>query len=77
MGPSDTGIWPHVGVADSSPSARSISTGETAETAVIQAGPTYKLLANNSLDGTYTLSTPESSTAKFSAHGDPPYCISR
>jgi outer membrane protein assembly factor BamB len=32
--------------------------GETAETAVIQAGPEYKLISNNSLDGTYTLSTP-------------------
>lgn len=56
-GPEDTGIgrtWSSPILAD----GKIYITGETAETAVIQAGPTYKLLAKNSLDGTYTLSTP-------------------
>ena len=33
-------------------------TSETAETAVVEAGPTYRLIAKNVLDGSYTLSTP-------------------
>ena len=33
-------------------------TSESAETAVIAAGPAFRLIAKNSLDGTYTLSTP-------------------
>jgi len=33
-------------------------TSETAETAVVEAGPTFRLIAKNVLDGTYTLSTP-------------------
>ena len=33
-------------------------TSETAETAVVEAGPKYRLIAKNTLDGTYTLSTP-------------------
>jgi outer membrane protein assembly factor BamB len=32
--------------------------GESAETAVVQAGPAFKLLAKNALDGSYTLCTP-------------------
>lgn len=31
---------------------------ETGETAVVEAGPKYRLIATNKLDGTYTLSTP-------------------
>jgi outer membrane protein assembly factor BamB len=56
-GPQDTGIgrtWASPILAD----GKIYVTGETAETAVIQAGPTYKLIAKNSLDGSYTLSTP-------------------
>jgi outer membrane protein assembly factor BamB len=33
-------------------------TSESTETAVVQAGPTFKLIAKNTLDGSYTLSTP-------------------
>jgi outer membrane protein assembly factor BamB len=33
-------------------------TSEAAETAVIKAGPKFRLIAKNGLDGTYTLSTP-------------------
>ncbi|MES2696444.1 MAG: PQQ-binding-like beta-propeller repeat protein [Verrucomicrobiota bacterium] len=33
-------------------------TSEVAETAVIEAGPKFRLIAKNTLDGTYTLSTP-------------------
>jgi outer membrane protein assembly factor BamB len=56
-GPEDTGIgrtWGSPILAD----GKIYITSETAETAVVQAGPTYKLIAKNSLDGTYTLSTP-------------------
>lgn len=55
-GPEDTGI----GRTSSSPilaDGKIYLTGETAETAVIEAGPKYRLIAKNSLDGTYTLST--------------------
>jgi outer membrane protein assembly factor BamB len=56
-GPHDLGI----GRVSSSPilaDGKIYLISETAETAVIQAGPEYKLLATNSLDGSYTLSTP-------------------
>ena len=56
-GPQDTGI----GRVSSSPilaDGKIYLISETAETAVIQAGPEYKLIAKNTLDGTYTLSTP-------------------
>ena len=56
-GPEDTGIgrtWASPILAD----GKIYLTGQTGETAVIQAGPTYKLLAKNALDGSYTLSTP-------------------
>lgn len=56
-GPEDTGI----GRTSSSPilaDGKIYVTSETAETAVIEAGPKYRLIAKNSLDGSYTLCTP-------------------
>ena len=56
-GPEQTGI----GRTSSSPilaDGKLYLISESAETAVIAAGPTYKLIAKNTLDGTYTLSTP-------------------
>jgi outer membrane protein assembly factor BamB len=56
-GPHDLGI----GVVSASPilaDGKLYITGHTAETAVVQAGPEYKLLAKNSLDNSWTLSTP-------------------
>ena len=56
-GPHDTGV----GRVSASPiiaDGKIYVTSETAEIAVMQAGPHYKLIATNSLDGTYTLSTP-------------------
>ncbi|MGH7943535.1 MAG: PQQ-binding-like beta-propeller repeat protein [Opitutaceae bacterium] len=54
--PEDTGI----GRTSASPilaDGKIYVTSETAETAVIEAGPQYRLIAKNSLDGTHTLST--------------------
>jgi len=56
-GPHDLGI----GRTSSSPilaDGKLYVTSETAETAVVEAGPTFRLIAKNVLDGTYTLSTP-------------------
>lgn len=56
-GPHDTGI----GVTSGSPvlaDGKIYVTSHTAETAVVQAGPEYKLLAKNSLDNSWTLSSP-------------------
>ena len=56
-GPEDTGI----GRTSSSPviaDGKIYLTSESAETAVIEAGPKFRLIATNALDGTYTLSTP-------------------
>ena len=56
-GPEQTGI----GRTSGSPvlaDGKLYLTSETAETAVVQAGPAFKLIAKNALDGTYTLSTP-------------------
>ncbi len=76
-GPEDTGIgrtWGSPIIAD----GKIYVTGETAETAVIQAGPTYKLLAKNSLDGTYTLSTPAFADGEiFLRTATTLYCIAR
>lgn len=76
-GPEDTGI----GRVSSSPiiaDGKIHLIGETAETAVIKAGPTYKLIAKNSLDGSYTLSTPAFADGEIfirtAAHL---YCISK
>ncbi|MEN9636245.1 MAG: outer membrane protein assembly factor BamB precursor [Verrucomicrobiota bacterium] len=56
-GPESTGI----GRTSGSPTladGKIYVTSETTETAVIQAGATFKLLGKNTLDGSYTLSTP-------------------
>jgi len=56
-GPIDTGI----GRTSSSPllaDGKLYLISETAETAVVATGPTYRLIAKNSLDGSYTLSSP-------------------
>lgn len=56
-GPEDTGIgrtWASPIIAD----GKIYLTGQTGETAVIHAGPTYKLIGKNALDGSYTLCTP-------------------
>jgi outer membrane protein assembly factor BamB len=56
-GPEQTGI----GRTSGSPilaDGKIYLTSESAETAVVEAGPKFRLIAKNSLDGTYTLSTP-------------------
>ena len=56
-GPEQTGI----GRTSSSPilaDGKLYLISESAETAVVAAGPSYRLIAKNTLDGTYTLSTP-------------------
>jgi outer membrane protein assembly factor BamB len=56
-GPEQTGI----GRTSGSPilaDGKIYLTSESAETAVIEAGPTFRLIAKNTLDGSYTLSTP-------------------
>ncbi len=76
-GPENTGIgrtWGSPILAD----GKIYITGETAETAVVQAGPAYKLLAKNSLDGTYTLSTPAFADGEiFLRTATTLYCISK
>ena len=53
-------------------------TSETAETAVIQAGADYKLLAKNSLDGSYTLCTPAFVDGQiFIRTGTHLYCVAK
>lgn len=76
-GPEDTGI----GRVSGSPilaDGKIYITSETAETAVIAAGPHYRLLAKNTLDGTYSLSTPafvgEEIFVRTASHL---YCISK
>ena len=56
-GPEQTGI----GRTSSSPilaDGKLYITSESAETAVVEAGPKFRLIAKNALDGAYTLSTP-------------------
>jgi hypothetical protein len=76
-GPHDTGI----GRVSSSPilaDGKIYLISETAETAVIQAGPEYRLIARNSLDGSYTLSTPAAVGGEvFIRTGTHLYCISK
>lgn len=76
-GPHDTGI----GVTSSSPilaDGKIYVTSHTAETAVIQAGPEYKLLAKNALDGSWTLCTPAFADNEiFLRTGTHLYCISK
>jgi outer membrane protein assembly factor BamB len=51
---------------------------ETAETAVLEAGPEYKLLAKNALDGSYTLSTPAAAGNElFVRTANHLYCIAK
>lgn len=53
-------------------------TSETAETAVVEAGPKFRLIAKNALDGTYTLSTPAIVDGEiFLRTGTHLYCISK
>ncbi len=76
-GPEDTGIgrvWGSPILAD----GKIYITSQTTETAVIQAGPTYKLLAKNTLDGSYTLSTPAFVDGEiFLRTGTHLYCIAK
>lgn len=76
-GPHDTGV----GVISASPilaDGKLYITGHTAETAVVQAGPEYKLLAKNSLDNSWTLSTPAIADSEiFIRTATHLYCISK
>ena len=65
-GPKETGI----GRVSSSPllaDGKLYLVSETAEVAVVQAGPKYKLLGASSLDGSYTLSSPLPPESKSSS----------
>jgi outer membrane protein assembly factor BamB len=76
-GPEQTGI----GRTSGSPilaDGKIYLTSESTETAVIAAGPTFKLIAKNSLDGTYTLSTPAIVDSEIILRtGAHLYCISK
>lgn len=76
-GPTDTGI----GRTSGSPvlaDGKLYVTSETAETAVVAAGPQFRLIAKNALDGTYTLSTPAIADGEiFIRTGTHLYCISK
>jgi outer membrane protein assembly factor BamB len=76
-GPQQTGI----GRTSGSPvlaDGKIYLTSETAETAVVEAGPTFRLIAKNSLDSTYTLSTPAIADDEiFLRTGTHLYCIKK
>lgn len=76
-GPEQTGI----GRTSSSPilaDGKIYLTGESAETAVVEAGPKFRLIAKNALDGTYTLSTMAIADGElFLRTGTHLYCISK
>jgi outer membrane protein assembly factor BamB len=76
-GPEQTGI----GRTSGSPvlaDGKIYLTSESAETAVIEAGPKYRLIAKNALDGTYTLSTPAFINGTIILRtGTHLYCISK
>ncbi len=76
-GPEETGI----GRVSSSPilaDGKLYLVSETAEVAVVQAGSTFKLLGNNSLDDTYTLSSPAAAGNQlFIRTGGHLYCLSK
>jgi outer membrane protein assembly factor BamB len=76
-GPEQTGI----GRTSGSPilaDGRIYLTSETAETAVIEAGPKFRLIAKNALDGTYTLSSPAIADNEiFIRTATHLYCISK
>jgi outer membrane protein assembly factor BamB len=53
-------------------------TSESGETAVVQAGPAYKLLGKNALDGSYTLCTPAAVDGElFIRTGTHLYCVTK
>ncbi len=76
-GPEETGI----GRVSSSPllaDGKLYLVGETAEVAVVQAGPEYKLLGASSLDSSYTLSSPAAAGHQiFIRTGEHLYCLSK
>jgi outer membrane protein assembly factor BamB len=76
-GPEQTGI----GRTSGSPilaDGKIYLTSETAETAVIEAGPKFRLIAKNALDGTYTLSSPAIADSEiFIRTASHLYCISK
>lgn len=76
-GPQETGV----GVISASPilaDGKLYITGHNAETAVVQAGPEYKLIAKNALDGSWTLSTPAfTDTQVFIRTATHLYCIAK
>ena len=76
-GPEQTGI----GRTSASPilaDGKIYLTSESAETAVVEAGPKFRLIAKNSLDGTYTLSTPAFVDGEIILRtGTHLYCISK
>ncbi len=76
-GPEQTGI----GTTSSSPvlaDGKIYIISESAETAVVQAGPAFKLLAKNSLDGSYTLGTPAFADGDiFIRTGTHLYCVTK
>ncbi len=76
-GPTATGI----GRTSGSPTladGKLYITGESAETAVVAAGPEFRLIARNALDGTYTLTTPAAVDGElFIRTATHLYCIAR
>ncbi|MBL9190646.1 MAG: PQQ-binding-like beta-propeller repeat protein [Opitutaceae bacterium] len=76
-GPENTGI----GRISSSPilaDGKVYFISETGETAVVQAGPAYKLLGKNALDGSYTLCTPAFADSEiFIRTGTHLYCVTK
>ncbi|MEC7907266.1 MAG: PQQ-binding-like beta-propeller repeat protein [Verrucomicrobiota bacterium] len=76
-GPEETGI----GRVSSSPllaEGKLYLVSETAEVAVVQAGPKYKLLGVSSLDGSYTLSSPAAAGDQiFIRTGEHLYCLGK
>jgi outer membrane protein assembly factor BamB len=76
-GPEQTGI----GRTSGSPvlaDGKLYLTSESTETAVVAAGPTFKLIAKNTLDGSYTLSTPAFVDSEIILRtGTHLYCISK
>lgn len=76
-GPENTGI----GRISSSPilaDGKIYFISETGETAVVQAGPSYKLLGKNVLDGSYTLCTPAIADGEiFIRTGTHLYCVTK
>lgn len=76
-GPEQTGI----GRTSGSPilaDGKIYLTSESTETAVVEAGPKFRLMAKNTLDGSYTLSTPAIVEGEiFLRTGTHLYCISK